>query len=49
MSSIAWAMRRQVPALSLFTSVMIHAMDKSLTGLFIYPDGSMDASKGVFA
>ncbi|MCR5859391.1 ABC transporter substrate-binding protein [Mesorhizobium sp. J428] len=39
----------KVPALSLFTSVMIHAMDKSLTGMFIYPDGSMDASKGVFA
>jgi len=38
----------KVPALSLFTSVMIHAMDKSLTELFVYPDGSMDASKGVF-
>lgn len=38
----------KVPALSLFTSVMIHAMDKSLTGLFIYPDGSMDASKATF-
>lgn len=35
----------KVPALSLFTSVMIHAHDKSLAGLFIYPDGSMDASK----
>jgi peptide/nickel transport system substrate-binding protein len=35
----------KVPALSLFTSVMIHALDKSLEGLFIYPDGSMDASK----
>ncbi|RUU42685.1 ABC transporter substrate-binding protein [Mesorhizobium sp. M6A.T.Ce.TU.002.03.1.1] len=39
----------KVPSFSLFTSVMIHAMDKSLTGLFIYPDGSMDASKGAFA
>jgi peptide/nickel transport system substrate-binding protein len=39
----------KVPALSLFTSVMIHAMDKSLAGLFIYPDGSMDASKGTFS
>jgi peptide/nickel transport system substrate-binding protein len=38
-----------VPALSLFTSVMIHAMDKSLAGLFIYPDGSMDASKAAFS
>ena len=39
----------KVPALSLFTSVMIHAHDKSLSGLFIYPDGSMDASKAAFA
>ncbi|VFU08730.1 Peptide/nickel transport system substrate-binding protein [Methylocella tundrae] len=38
----------KVPALSLFTSVMIHAMQKDLTGLFIYPDGSMDASKSTF-
>lgn len=35
----------KVPALSLFTSVMIHAMRKDLAGLYIYPDGSMDASK----
>lgn len=35
----------KVPALSLFTSVMIHAMQKDLTGLYIYPDGSMDASR----
>ncbi|GLK67641.1 ABC transporter substrate-binding protein [Hansschlegelia plantiphila] len=35
----------KVPALSLFTSVMIHAMQKDLTGLYIYPDGSIDASK----
>lgn len=39
----------KVPALSLFTSVMIHAMSKDLEGLFIYPDGSMDASKATFA
>ena len=39
----------KVPALSLFTSVMIHAMQKDLDGLFIYPDGSMDASKAVYA
>ena len=38
----------KAPALSLFTSVMIHALDKSLTGLFIYPEGSMDASKASF-
>ena len=35
----------KMPALSLFTSVMIHAMQKDYAGLFIYPDGSMDASK----
>jgi peptide/nickel transport system substrate-binding protein len=39
----------KVPALSLFTSVMIHAMQKDLDGLFIYPDGSMDASKALYA
>jgi peptide/nickel transport system substrate-binding protein len=35
----------KMPSLSLFTSVMIHAMQKDLAGLYIYPDGSMDASK----
>jgi len=35
----------RVPALSLFTSVMIHAMRKDLEGLFIYPNGQMDASE----
>ncbi len=40
---------QKVPALSLFTSVMIHAMQKDLDGLFIYPDGSIDASKAVYA
>jgi peptide/nickel transport system substrate-binding protein len=35
----------KMPALALFTSVMIHAMQKDFAGLFIYPDGSMDASK----
>ncbi|EWY38566.1 diguanylate cyclase [Skermanella stibiiresistens SB22] len=35
----------KMPALSLFTSVMIHAMKKELEGLYIYPDGSMDASR----
>jgi len=34
----------KMPALSLFTSVMIHAMQKDFVGLYIYPDGSMDAS-----
>ena len=37
----------KVPALSLFTSVMIHAMQKELQGLYVYPDGSIDASKTV--
>jgi peptide/nickel transport system substrate-binding protein len=35
----------KMPALALFTSVMIHAMQKEFQGLYIYPDGSMDASK----
>lgn len=35
----------KMPALSLFTSVMIHAMQKDFEGLYIYPDGSMDASR----
>lgn len=35
----------KMPSLSLFTSVMIHAMQKDFAGLYIYPDGSMDASK----
>lgn len=35
----------KVPALSLFTSVMIHGMRADLDGLFIYPDGLTDASK----
>ena len=34
----------KVPALSLFTSVMVHAISADLDGLFLYPDGSMDAS-----
>jgi peptide/nickel transport system substrate-binding protein len=39
----------KVPALSLFTSVMVHAIDSSLEGLFIFPDGSIDASTATFA
>ncbi|MCD0416088.1 ABC transporter substrate-binding protein [Rubrivivax sp. JA1024] len=35
----------KVPALSLFTSVMIHAMQKEFAGIYIYPDGSIDASQ----
>ena len=34
----------KVPALSLFTSVLIHGMRKELEGLYIYPDGTVDAS-----
>jgi peptide/nickel transport system substrate-binding protein len=37
----------KTPALSLFTSVLIHAMRADLDGLFIYPDGLSDASKVV--
>jgi peptide/nickel transport system substrate-binding protein len=39
----------KVPALSLFTSVRVHAIDSSLEGLFIFPDGSIDASTATFA
>jgi peptide/nickel transport system substrate-binding protein len=36
---------RKAPAHSLFTSVFIHAMHKDLDGLFLYPNGQLDASK----
>tara|TARA_R110000751_G_scaffold307889_2_gene433789 strand:+ start:118537 stop:120102 length:1566 start_codon:yes stop_codon:yes gene_type:complete len=35
----------KVPSLSLFTSVFIHAMREDLKGIYIYPNGMMDASK----
>ena len=34
----------KVPSLSLFTSVFIHAMRKELQGIYIYPNGMIDAS-----
>lgn len=34
----------RVPALSLFTSVLIHGMRGDVEGLFIFPDGMSDAS-----
>lgn len=39
----------KAPALSLFTSVFIHAMRDDLEGLFIYPNGQMDASEAEFS
>jgi peptide/nickel transport system substrate-binding protein len=39
----------KVPAYSLFTSVMIHAIQSDLEGLFIYPDGSIDAVEATFS
>ena len=36
---------RKAPALSLFTSVFIHAYDKKLDGLYIYPNGTIDLVK----
>ena len=36
---------QKVPALSLFTSVLIHGMRSNVDGLFIYPDGVADASE----
>jgi len=38
----------KVPALSLFTSVLMHGMRENLSGLIMYPDGQIDASKGTF-
>ncbi|WP_424934332.1 ABC transporter substrate-binding protein [Amaricoccus macauensis] len=35
----------KTPALSLFTSVLIHGMRADVEGLFIYPDGMSDASE----
>ncbi|AJE47569.1 ABC transporter substrate-binding protein [Celeribacter indicus] len=37
----------KVPALSLFTSVLIHGMRADVENLFIYPDGMSDASQTV--
>jgi peptide/nickel transport system substrate-binding protein len=39
----------KAPAHSLFTSVFIHAMKKEVEGLYIYPNGMMDASKATLA
>lgn len=39
----------RVPAFSLFTSVFIHAMREDLQGLYIYPNGMMDANSADFA
>lgn len=38
----------KAPALSLFTSVLVHAIRSELQGLFMYPDGAVDASKADF-
>lgn len=35
----------KTPSLSLFTSVFIHAMREELKGMYIYPNGMMDATK----
>ena len=39
----------RTPAFSLFTSVFIHAMREDLKGMYIYPNGMMDANQAVFA
>lgn len=38
----------KAPAHSLFTSVFIHAMNADLEGLFLYPNGQLDASETSF-
>lgn len=40
---------RKAPALALFTSVFIHAYDKKLEGLYIYPNGMQDMSKATLS
>jgi peptide/nickel transport system substrate-binding protein len=39
----------KTPALSLFTSVFIHAMRQELDGMYIYPNGMMDATAATLA
>jgi len=39
------ALAKQMPSYGLFTSVLIHAHNKGLKGLYIYPNGPMDLSK----
>ncbi|MCZ7448240.1 ABC transporter substrate-binding protein [Rhizobium rhizogenes] len=39
----------KAPAFSLFTSVFIHGMRDGLSGLYIYPNGMMDANKATLA
>lgn len=39
----------KTPSLSLFTSVFIHAMREDLQGMFIYPNGMLDATKATNA
>ncbi|WP_226935354.1 ABC transporter substrate-binding protein [Pseudogemmobacter faecipullorum] len=39
----------KVPALSLFTSVLMHGMRENLAGLIMYPDGQIDASQASFS
>ena len=38
----------KAPSLSLFTSVNLNATRKGLDGLFIYPNGPMDAHRAEF-
>ena len=39
----------KTPAFSLFTSVFIHAMRQELDGMYIYPNGMMDATAATLA
>jgi peptide/nickel transport system substrate-binding protein len=39
----------KVPSLPLFTSVFIHAMNKKLEGIYIYPNGMQDVNKATLA
>jgi peptide/nickel transport system substrate-binding protein len=37
-----------VPSFSLYTSMLLHGQWASLEGIYIYPNGSLDASKAYF-
>jgi peptide/nickel transport system substrate-binding protein len=43
------ALAKQMPSYGLFTSVLIHAHNKGLKDLYIYPNGPMDLSKATWS
>ena len=43
------ALARELPTLGLLTFVLLHANNKALQGMYIYPNGIMDLSKATFS